>query len=234
MINVVQNLASVKERIAKAAAAAGKAPQDITLVAVSKLASAEAVQALAAAGHGDFGENRVQEGRKKLAAVTADDVRWHLIGRLQTNKIKYLSPFFLIQSLDRWELAEKMSSYALNKGLDFQCLVQVNVAEDPAKAGILLQEVDDFIEGVAALGGITLRGLMTITALDATAQQTRQWFDILAGKFAALSQKPLPENTEMRWLSMGMSGDFELAIAAGANMVRVGSAIFAGEDGQYA
>lgn len=234
MINVVQNLALVKERIAKAAAAVGKDPEDITLVAVSKLASAEAVQALVEVGHKDFGENRVQEGREKIVAVPSENVRWHLIGRLQTNKIKYLSPFSLIHSLDRWELAEKMSTYALNKGLEFQCLVQVNVAEDPAKAGILLPEVDDFIQGVAAMGGITLRGLMTITALDAEAQQTRQWFDTLSGKFATLSQGPLPKNTEMKWLSMGMSGDFELAIAAGSNMVRVGSAIFAGEDGQYA
>ena len=233
MINVVQNLALVKERIARAAAAAGKAPQDITLVAVSKLASAEAVQALAAAGHGDFGENRVQEGRKKLAAVTADDVRWHLIGRLQTNKIKYLSPFFLIQSLDRWELAEKMSSYALNKGLIFNALSRSMWQRILPKQGYYCRRSMILSRG-RGFGGITLRGLMTITALDATAQQTRQWFDILAGKFAALSQKPLPENTEMRWLSMGMSGDFELAIAAGANMVRVGSAIFAGEDGQYA
>lgn len=234
MINVVQNLALVKERVVKAATAAGKAPEEITLVAVSKRASATAVQALVAAGHRDFGENRVQEGRNKITAISDENLRWHLIGRIQTNKIKYLPSFSLIHSLDRWELAEKMSSYALNKGMDFQCLLQVNVAADPAKAGILLNEVNDFIEGVSRLGGITLRGLMTITALDASVEQTREWFETLAGRFAYLSQGSLPKNTEMKWLSMGMSGDFELAIAAGANMVRVGSAIFAGKDGQYA
>lgn len=233
-IDVARNLAIVKQRVAKAAVVAGKAPEDITLVAVSKRASADSVKALVAAGHRDFGENRVQEGLKKIAAVTGDDLRWHLIGRIQTNKVKYLSPFGLIHSLDRWDLADKMSNYAVAKGIQFQCLLQVNVAADPAKAGIPLKEADDFLIAAASLGGLSLRGLMTITALDAGEAQTRAWFESLAGKFNALSRRQLPENVGMDWLSMGMSGDFELAIAAGANMVRVGSAIFAGEDDQYA
>lgn len=233
-IDVVRNLAIVKQRVAKAALAAGKAPEDITLVAVSKLASADAVRALVSAGHRDFGENRVQDGRKKMAAVAGDDLRWHLIGRIQTNKVKYLSPFSLIHSLDRWDLAEKMSNYAVERGIQFQCLLQINVAADPAKAGIALEEAEDFLHAAASLGGLNLRGLMTITALDAGETQTRAWFENLAGKFNAFSRRQLPENVRMHWLSMGMSGDYELAIAAGANMVRVGSAIFAGEDGQYA
>ena len=232
-IDVAANLKAVRKRIARAAATAGKKPEDITLVAVSKLASPEAVKVLAAAGHQDFGENRVQDGRNKMAAVGCD-LRWHLIGRIQTNKVKYIPPFYLIHSLDRWELAEKMSQYALKKGIQFQSLVQVNVAADPAKAGIGLEEVEDFLAAAAGLGGICLRGLMTITALDADSSQTRAWFDNLAAKYNTLARQKLPGNVSMDWLSMGMSGDFELAIAAGANIVRVGSAIFAGESGQYA
>lgn len=232
-IDVEANLKAVRERIARAAVAAGKKPEDITLVAVSKLASPEAVKALATAGHQDFGENRVQDGRNKMTAV-GNDLRWHLIGRIQTNKVKYIHPFYLIHSLDRWELAEKMSQYALKSGIQFQCLVQVNVAADPAKAGIGLEEVDDFLAAASGLGGIGLRGLMTITALDADSRQTRAWFDNLAAKFNILARQQLPKNVGMDWLSMGMSGDFELAVAAGANIVRVGSAIFAEEDGQYA
>ncbi len=233
-IDVARNLLAVKQRVAKAALAAGKAPEDITLVAVSKLASPDSVRALVAAGHRDFGENRVQDGLRKVAEVAGDNLRWHLIGRVQTNKVKYISPFHLVHSLDRWELAEKMSNYALKMGIQFQCLLQVNVAADPAKAGISLDEADDFLAAAAGLGGMSLRGLMTITALDAGEEQTRAWFESLAAKFRALSRQQLPENVRMDWLSMGMSGDFELAIAAGANMVRVGSAIFTGEDGQYA
>lgn len=228
-VDFAANLALVKERIARAAVAAGRKPEEITLVAVSKYASAEAVAALVAAGHRDFGENRVQDGLAKLEAIGNPQVRWHLIGRLQTNKIKYISPFYLVQSLDRWNLAEKMADFARRKDLEFQCLVQVNVAADPAKAGIGLDEVEDFIDRVASLGGIRIRGLMTITALDAGPAQTQAWFEALAAKYRQLQGQSLPPGVTMDWLSMGMSADYELAIAAGANLVRVGSAIFVGE-----
>ncbi len=232
-IDVVKNLYSVRQRVASAARGAGRAPEEISLVAVSKLASAEAVRLLAAAGHLDFGENRVQEGLAKMAAVDRE-LRWHLIGRIQSNKVKDLPPFWLIHSLDRWDLAVKIAAGAAEAGVARQCLLQVNVAADPAKAGVALNQVEDFITEAARLKGLELRGLMTITALAGSAAQTRAWFDSLAQKFRALSQGRLPDNVRMDWLSMGMSGDFELAIAAGANMVRVGSAIFAGEDGRYA
>lgn len=227
--DLVANLALVKKRIARAAVSAGRKPQEISLVAVSKYAGAEAVAALAAAGHLDFGENRVQEGLAKIEAVGNPQVRWHLIGRLQTNKIKYIAPFHLVHSLDRWNLAEKMSEFALRRGIDFQCLVQVNVAADPAKTGVGLDEVQDFIEGVATLGGIQIRGLMTITALDAEPALTRAWYEALAAKYRHVQGQALPPGARMDWLSMGMSADYELAIATGANLVRVGSAIFVGE-----
>jgi len=227
--DVVGNLCKVKQKIARAAVAAGRKPEDITLVAVSKNASADAVARLVAAGHRDFGENRVQEGLRKMERIARPDVNWHLIGRVQTNKVKYIGSFHLLHSLDRWRLAVKLSEYALRTGQIFRCLVQVNVSEDPAKAGIEITQVDQFLHAVAGLGGISIHGLMTITAVNAEPGQTFQWFKALADKFAQLREGKLPAGAEMKWLSMGMSADFELAIAAGANMVRVGSAIFAEE-----
>jgi pyridoxal phosphate enzyme (YggS family) len=229
MIDVGKNLLRIQERIAAAAELAGANPQDITLVAVSKYVSSEAIGELFRAGQLDFGENRVQDGLAKIGELGNSQIRWHMIGRIQTNKVKYLSSFYLIQSLDRWDLAKRMSDYAVEKGIEFQCLLQVNVSGDLAKAGINLAEVDEFLAKLAGLAGIRVRGLMTITALDAQPGQTKVWFESLAGKFQELSCRELPGNVSMDWLSMGMSDDFELAIAAGANLVRVGSAIFAEE-----
>lgn len=234
IVDLAKNMRIVEAKIASAAKKAGRNPKTISIVAVSKQASSEAVAGLAALGYKDFGENRVQEGRKKIALAADDTLRWHLIGRIQTNKISQIAPFFLIHSLDRWHLAEKMSAYAAARAFRFPCLLQVNVAGDPAKAGIALPEIDDFIGGIADLNGLALEGLMTITALDADSAQTFSWFSALATKFTALAGQTLPENARMRWLSMGMSGDYELAVAAGANMLRIGSAIFAGESGHYA
>ena len=233
-IDLAKNIGLVEAKIATAAKKTGRTLKDISLVAVSKQASPEAVIALAKMGYRDFGENRIQAGREKMAAVANDSLRWHLIGRIQTNKIAQIPPFHLIHSLDRWSLAEKMSAYGAKKGVSFPCLLQVNVAEDAAKAGIGLAEVDDFIEALGKLPGLTLKGLMTITAYGANSSQLFTWFSALAAKFAALKTTNLPGNVTMDWLSMGMSGDYEIAIAAGANMVRIGSAIFLKESGDNA
>ena len=195
-IDIVKNYELVKERIARAAIVAGRKPEDIVLVAVSKQASPEAVAALTAAGHLDFGENRVQDGLAKVEAIANPQVRWHLIGRLQTNKIKYISPFYLIHSLDRWNLAVKMSEFARRKDMEFQCLVQVNVADDPAKAGVPLDEVEAIIHEVADLGGIGIRGLMTITALHASLEETQAWFKAMAAKFNQLRGQPAARRAE--------------------------------------
>lgn len=229
MSKLKANLDDIRHRIANAALAAGRDPNEIRLVAVSKYVPVSSVSELLDYGHLDFGENRVQDGISKIETVAREEVRWHLIGRIQTNKIKYLPAFHLIHGLDRWDLAEKMSNYALAQGTVFPCLVQVNVADDASKAGIQLSEVNQFIAKVRALRGLNVQGLMTITALDAEKEQTMAWFELLAKKYNCLKESDLPSNVQMKWLSMGMSDDFEMAIAAGANMVRVGSAIFARE-----
>lgn len=233
-IDLAKNISIVRAKIAIAANKTGRTAKDISIVAVSKQASPEAVATLAGMGCKDFGENRIQAGREKMAVVANDSLRWHLIGRIQSNKIAQISPFHLIHSLDRWTLAEKMSAYAVKKGICFPCLLQVNIAEDSAKAGIGLEEVDDFIEALGSLPGLSLKGLMTITAYGADPMQSFTWFRALADKFSALKTANLPKNAIMRWLSMGMSGDYEIAIAAGANMVRIGSAIFLEESGDNA
>ncbi|MTI95021.1 MAG: YggS family pyridoxal phosphate-dependent enzyme [Firmicutes bacterium] len=225
MDSLQTNLIEIRRRIERAAQSAGRDPCDIRLIAVSKAASVDAIQTLIAAGHCDFGENRLPAGLKKLQAVEAE-VRWHMIGRIQTNKIKYLPQFSLIHSLDRWPLAVALNEYALKKDLRFRCLVQVNIARDPNKAGILPGELPDFITSLSELNNLEIQGLMTIPALEADSQQTRSWYANLANQFAETGAGKLPGNVKMRWLSMGMSDDFELAVAAGANMVRVGSAIF--------
>lgn len=226
-VNYINNLIRVKAKIARAAVSAGRKPEDITLVAVSKYAGLDAVNTLAASGQLDFGENRIQDGLEKLQANP--NLRWHLIGRIQTNKVKYISPFYLIHSLDRWDLAEKMADFAEKKKVEFQCLLQVNVAADPAKAGIGVEEAEDFLARISLLNGLRIRGLMTITALNAGRAETQAWFETMASLFKYLRGQMLPGNISMDWLSMGMSDNYEMAIAAGSNLVRVGSAIFNAE-----
>lgn len=199
---------------------------DISLVAVSKGMPATDIDTVARMGQPCFGENRIVEGIGKMDAVTVSGLSWHMIGRIQSNKIRYLPRYSLIHSLDRWSLAEKMDAFAIKRNLRFNCLVQVNVAADPAKAGIGLEETDDFLAAAADCKGLRILGLMTITALEAERNLTLSWFEALAGKFYSLRQQSLPGDMKMKWLSMGMSGDYELAIAAGATLLRIGSAIF--------
>lgn len=226
MTEIEANYRQVLANIGRIARENRRSPRDVSVVAVSKGVHAGQVAALAKLGHKCFGENRVIEGVRKMEAVGDPGLQWHMIGRIQTNKIRYLCHYRLIHSLDRWPLAEKMDSFALKRGLVFNCLVQVNIASDTAKAGIDPAEIGDFIAALAACKGLRVWGLMTITALEAERELTRHWFETLAALFNQLQQAALPGNAQMKWLSMGMSGDYDLAVAAGANLVRIGSAIF--------
>ncbi len=217
---------NVRDNIARIAQENGRDAEAVALVAVSKEATAEQVLGLAALGHIHFGENRLPAGLEKIRAVNKPGLQWHMIGRIQTNKVKFLPDFSLIHSLDRWKLAEKLSSFAQAQGIVFDCLVQVNVSRDSAKAGVDLCEAGDFVQSAGKLDGLRIRGLMTITAEDADKTTTRNWFDQLAEKYNELKNHQLPPDSAMEWLSMGMSNDYPQAVAAGANMVRIGSAIF--------
>lgn len=211
------NLARVHDRIAAAAERAGRSPAGVRLVGVSKTFPAGAVLAAVRRGLADVGENRVQEAAPKAAAVAAagERPRWHLIGHLQTNKVKQaLDLFDVIQSVDSLNLAEALSRRAQSP-LDI--LLEVNVAAEASKTGFSSDEVPAAAERVAALPQLAVRGLMTVAPLTDDPEDVRPVFRRLRQLSEALG---LPE------LSMGMSGDYEVAVEEGATIVRIGRAIF--------
>ena len=211
------NLERVRERIARAAERVGRRAGDVTLVAVSKTVEAARVREAIAAGVTALGENRVQEARWKIAEV-GRPVAWHLIGHLQTNKAKdALELFDVIHSLDRLELAAELDRRARARGHDVTVLLQVNVAGEASKGGVAADEVGRALEAIAKLERVRVRGLMTIPPEVERAEAARGWFRAL---------RELAERHDLHELSMGMSGDFEVAIEEGATLVRVGTAVF--------
>jgi len=218
---VGENLAVVTERVAAAACDAGRAPEDVTLVAVSKGHGVGAIRSALEAGHRVFGENRVQEAEAKWPALKAEfpDVRLHLIGPLQTNKVALaLALFDIIETVDRPRLAAKLRAELDRRpeldarGLSY--FVQVNTGEEPQKAGIAPAEADAFLAAMAAKYRIPVSGLMCIPPVD----------EEPALHFALLAE--IARRNGVASLSMGMSADFETAVAFGATHVRVGTAIF--------
>lgn len=215
--DIARNLARVRERIAEATARANRPAGSVTLVAVSKTHPAEAVAAALAAGQTVFGENRVQEAAAKFPALRPDwpALRLHVIGALQTNKARDAVRIAdVIESLDRPKLAAALAEAMAKEGRRPEILVQVNVGEEPQKAGIAPGETDDFLRACREEHGLPVTGLMCIPPAEG---DPRRHFDWLAERAA---RHGLPV------VSMGMSGDFEAAIGCGATHVRVGSAIF--------
>lgn len=211
---------AVRERIARAAEAAGRDPGDVTLVAVSKTVETPAVATLAAAGQRDFGESRAQELAVKRAAVAAPAVRWHFVGRLQRNKVRdVVGAVDLVHAVDRLPLAEALATRARALGVVQRVLVQVNAGEDPAKAGPPPAEAAGLVAAVAGLPGLACEGLMTIPPQGVDPAP-------VFARLRALRDDLAERLPAVRHLSMGMSGDFELAIAHGATLVRVGEAVF--------
>jgi PLP dependent protein len=218
------NWAAVTERVARAAERAGRRPNDVLVVAVSKTVPVERVRAAIAAGVPALGENRVQEAAAKLPAV-GRAVPWHLIGHLQTNKVRdALACFDLIQSVDRLAVAEALAARAERDGRRVEALVQVNVAEEPQKGGFVPSELSSALETLAGLPALVLRGLMTIPPLPRDPEESRPHYRTLRKLLDEAQGRGL--GTDFRALSMGMSGDFEVAIEEGATMVRIGTAIF--------
>jgi PLP dependent protein len=218
------NLTAVRERVARAAERAGRRAEDVLIVAVSKTVAVDRIRAAIGAGVPALGENRVQEATEKVAAL-GRPVPWHLIGHLQTNKVKdAVSSFDLIESVDRLALAEGLSARAARDGRRVEALVQINVAEEAQKGGLRPAEVQAAVEAMARLPGLVLRGLMTIPPLPRDPEDSRPHYRELAKLLAAARGWGLGPG--FRELSMGMSGDFEVGIEEGATMVRVGTAIF--------
>ena len=214
---IAANLAAVDARITAAARAAGREPRSVALVAVTKTHSQSAVAAALAAGHRLFGENRVQEAQAKYPALKARhaDLRLHLIGPLQTNKVKEaVSLFDAIETVDRPRLAEALAREMERQGKRPDCLIEVNTGEEPQKAGVLPRDADRFIADCRDRLGLAVGGLMCIPP---EAEEPTPHFALL---------REIARRNGLAALSMGMSADFEIAVRFGATLVRVGSAVF--------
>jgi len=216
-VDVAANLAAVRARILKAAEACGRAPESVTLVAVGKTHGPDRLGAALAAGHRTFGENRVQEAEAKWPALKAryPDARLHLIGPLQRNKVRRAVQLFdVIETVDRARLARALADEMALSGRRPACFIEVNTGEEPQKGGVLPGDADSFIRECRETLGLPVEGLMCIPPLD---EEPSLHFALL-GEIA--------RRNGLAKLSMGMSADFEIAIAFGATHVRVGTAIF--------
>lgn len=217
MLDIRANVERVRQAIARACGRAGRSPDDVLLVAVSKTVEAERIRLALAAGIAALGENRVQEAREKIETL-GRPVPWHLIGALQANKAKDAARLFdWIHSVDRVELARELSrrAQALDRTLDI--LIQVNLGAEPQKAGLAPAELKSLLDAVTGLESLRVRGLMAIPPAVETPEAARPFFRRL---------RELRDAAGLEHLSMGMSGDFEVAIEEGATLVRVGTAIF--------
>jgi pyridoxal phosphate enzyme (YggS family) len=224
--NIQDNIARVEERIAAACRRSGRRREDVRLVAVSKTHPADSVRAAFAAGLRDFGENRVQEAASKLQALAELGATWHLVGHLQSNKVRVARELFdWVHSLDSLRLAEKLAQAAASGGTRLPVLIEVNLGEETSKAGVRATEVAALAEQIAPLETLDLCGLMVIPPFLENPEVVRPYFRQLRALAGEIEKRNLP-NVSMRELSMGMSNDFEVAIEEGATMVRVGTAIF--------
>ena len=228
---IARNLAEVRRRIAAAAARAGRDPAAVGLVAVTKDVPLDAVAAAVASGVTDIGENRYQEARSKIAALAGRPVRWHFIGHLQRNKVKYVVECFnIIHSLDSLELAVEIDrrAQATSGAGRVPVLVEVNVGGEATKFGVAPEGAVELVLRAAALPGLDVQGLMTIAPQAGDPEAARLHFRRLRLLAAAV---PGAGGPVLRHLSMGMSDDFEVAVEEGATLVRVGRAVFGAREG---
>ncbi|MBQ9927783.1 MAG: YggS family pyridoxal phosphate-dependent enzyme [Lachnospiraceae bacterium] len=227
---IAQNISNVKKIMNLAAEKAGRNTEDITLISVSKTKPVSMLLEAYEAGSRDFGENKVQELIDKYE-VMPQDIRWHMIGHLQRNKVKYIvGKVALIHSVDSLKLAEEISKEALKKEVTVSVLIEVNVAGEESKYGVSPQEAEELIRQIAILPGIKIEGLMTIAPYVDNSEDNRQYFAKLRQLLVDINSKNI-DNVNMNVLSMGMTGDYAVAIEEGATYVRVGTGIFG--DRQY-
>jgi pyridoxal phosphate enzyme (YggS family) len=223
MEEIASNLESVRTRIAEAARKSRRMPEEVELVAVSKTHPAEKVQAAVEAGQSLFGESRVQEARMKIPLLSSR-LRWHFIGHLQKNKVRPALPWFeLIHGIDSLALAQEMQRIAEDEGARPRVLLQVNVAGEASKYGFAPETLRRELNDLISLGRLTIEGLMTIPPLAPEPEKSRPYFVALRELRDTLEKE---FDLRLPHLSMGMTGDFEVAIEEGATLVRVGTAIF--------
>ncbi len=224
-MTIRENMKAVEDRIAAACQEAGRKPEDVTLIAVSKTKPVEMLREAYECGCRDFGENKVQELLDKYE-VMPKDIRWHMIGHLQRNKVKYIvDKVYLIHSVDSLRLAEEISKEAGKKNVCVNVLVEVNVANEETKFGTTCEDAKQLVQDIAKLPNICVKGLMTIAPFVENAEKNRPIFS----KLKKISVDIMGENIDnitMENLSMGMTGDYAVAVSEGATCVRVGTGIF--------
>lgn len=219
------NLEKVRKKIDEACDKAGRDREQVTLISVSKTKPLSMLMEAYEAGSRDFGENKVQELLDKIPQMP-EDVRWHMIGHLQRNKVKYIvGKVYMIHSVDSLRLAEEISKEAVKQQTEVNILLEVNAAGEESKFGVTAEETEDLVRAVSKLPGICVCGLMTIAPFVKNAEENRQYFRKLRQLSVDIERKNI-DNVNMNVLSMGMTGDYSVAVEEGATYVRVGTAIF--------
>lgn len=220
---VAQNVDTIRRRVAAACERAGRNPQEIEIVAVSKTVGSGPIREAVEAGIRDFGENFVQELLKKRAELSAEDIRWHFIGHLQSNKVRQIADWIrLVHSVDSLSLGSEISKRAAIAGRTVDLLVEVNSTGEKTKFGVRPGDLAGLVERLRALPNVKIAGLMTIGPFLPDAESSRPSFRLMR----SLQQKLAGAGLELPHLSMGMTNDFEVAIEEGATMIRIGTAIF--------
>lgn len=225
-MSILENIEKVRKNIETAALKSGRKLEDIHLIAVTKTVGVFEIEEALKAGVSNIGENKVQEVTKKYDSVK-DAAKWHLIGTLQTNKVKYIiDKVDLIHSLDRIALAEEIDKRAKKISKVMDCLIQVNISLEDSKHGVLKEETLDFVKEVSKrYDNLRIKGLMGMAPFELEPEDTRVYFRQMKKLSDQISKEEIP-NVSMEYLSMGMTNDYMVAIEEGANMVRVGTAIF--------
>ncbi len=228
-MSIADNISNVRSRISAACNRAGRNVEDVTLIAVSKTKPVSMLQEAYDAGCRDFGENKVQEIMDKYDKLPSD-IRWHMIGHLQTNKVKYIiDKVYMIHSVDSPRLADAISKEAVKHGVTMKILLEVNVAGEDSKFGVTADETAGLWQYAASLPGIEVCGLMTVAPYTDDPETNRQHFVVLRNIVVDISRENKDNNIGVQ-LSMGMTGDYEVAIEEGATYVRVGTGIFGERD----
>lgn len=222
---IKENLEEVREKIRQACQRSGRREEDVTLISVSKTKPVEMLKEAYEAGSRDFGENRVQEIMEKYGQMP-EDVRWHMIGHLQKNKVRQvIDKAVLIHSVDTVELAEQIEKDAAKRDLTVDILLEVNVAEEESKFGFRTEEVEAAVMKIKEFPHVHIKGLMAIAPFVSNSEDNREVFKKLYQLYVDIRSKNI-DNVNMSVLSMGMTGDYEVAVEEGATMIRVGTGIF--------
>lgn len=225
-MSIKENLEEVKQSIANTAIKAGKRPEDIILVMATKTVAPERIREAIQAGGHIVAENKVQEALKKYEVLKGEGAEWHFIGHLQTNKVKDVLKFAdMIHSVDRLSLAEKLDHRLQQEGRSLDILVQVNTSHEESKYGVAPEEVISLVRQIAGYDTLKIQGLMTIGLFTKDEVKIRKCFKVLKERYDTIIKEGI-DRINMKYLSMGMSGDYQIAIEEGANMVRIGTAIF--------